>query len=171
MKKLLLCSAAVVGMTMASAPAMAQVDLTVGGHTKNYVGWLDQDTSSAANTDERNFDILRESELHINAEATADNGLTYGFHLELEVDGGDAANIPEESYLYLASDLGRVNIGSEDGAAYLLQVAAPSADSNIDGIRQYIQPVNYAIASTVAAVNTYLGTTVNTPTVLTTITT
>ncbi|MCB1530295.1 MAG: porin [Rhodospirillales bacterium] len=163
MKKLLLCSAAVVGMTMASAPAMAQVDLTVGGHTKNYVGWLDQDTSSAANTDERNFDILRESELHINAEATADNGLTYGFHLELEVDGGDAANIPEESYLYLASDLGRVNIGSEDGAAYLLQVAAPSADSNIDGIRQYIQPVNYAIASTVAAVNTYLGTTVNTP--------
>ena len=91
MKKLLLCSAAVVGMTMASAPAMAQVDLTVGGHTKNYVGWLDQDTSSAANTDERNFDILRESELHINAEATADNGLTYGFHLELEVDGGDAA--------------------------------------------------------------------------------
>ena len=46
---------------------------------------------------------------------------------------------------------GRINAGSEDGAAYLLQVAAPSADSNIDGIRQYIQPVNYA--------NTALGVT------------
>lgn len=156
MKKLLLCSAAVVGMTMASAPAMAQVDLTVGGHTKNYVGWMSQDTSTAANTDERNFDILRESEIHINAEATADNGLTYGFHLELEADGGDGAAMPEESYLYLASDLGRINLGSEDGAAYLLQVAAPSADSNIDGIRQYIQPVVYAIGSTTAATNTYL---------------
>lgn len=33
---------------------------------------------------------------------------------------------------------GRVNVGEEDGVAYLLQVAAPSADSNVDGLRQYI---------------------------------
>ncbi|PZO88381.1 MAG: porin [Micavibrio aeruginosavorus] len=134
MKKILLCSAALVGVAFAAAPAMAQVDVTVGGHTKNYMGWADNDSGA------RDFDMLRESELHFNAEGTADNGLTYGFHAEMEADGGDDTNTMEESYLYLASSLGRVNLGSEDGAAYLLQVAAPSADANIDGLRQYINP-------------------------------
>lgn len=136
MKKILLCSAAILGVSAVAAPAMAQVDVTVGGHTKNYIGWADNDS------DARDFDMLRESELHFNAEGTADNGLTYGFHAEMEADGGDDASTIEESYLYLASSLGRLNLGSEDGAAYLLQVAAPSADANIDGLRQYIQPFN-----------------------------
>lgn len=142
MKKILLCSAAVVGVAFAAAPAMAQVDVTVGGHTKNYVGFLDQDDSVS---DVNSVDILRESELHFNAEGTADNGLTYGFHVETEVDGGsdnDSFDV-EESYLYLASNLGRINLGNEDGANYLLQVAAPSADANIDGLRQYIQPIRF----------------------------
>ncbi len=159
MKKLLLCGVAAGVIGFAAAPAMAQIDVTVGGHTKNYVGWLDQDDSPAA-TEENSFDMLRESELHINAEGTADNGMVYGFHLEMEVDGGDDSNTVEESYLYLASNMGRVNLGSEDGANYLLQVAAPSADSNIDGIRQYIQPVNYGIASGNAAFTNYLTGTV-----------
>ncbi len=61
----------------------------------------------------------------------------------MEVDGtdGGADNSIEESYVYLSSNMGRVNLGEEDGANYLLQVAAPSADANIDGIRQYINPI------------------------------
>lgn len=136
MKKFLL-STALVGVAFAAAPAMAQVDVTVGGHTKNYMGWADN------SGDTHDFDMLRESELHFNAEGTADNGLTYGFHAEMEADGGDDSNTMEESYLYLASNLGRVNLGSEDGAAYLLQVAAPSADANVDGLRQYINPFDF----------------------------
>ncbi len=137
MKKILLCSAALVGVAFAAAPAMAQVDVTVGGHTKNYMGWADN------SGDTNDFDMLRESELHFNAEGTADNGLTYGFHVETEADGEDSMDV-EESYLYLASNLGRVNLGAEDGAAYLLQVAAPSADANVDGLRQYINPFDIA---------------------------
>lgn len=133
MKKILLCSAALVGVAFAAAPAMAQVDVTLGGHTKNYFGYADNDG------DAREWDMLRESEIHFNAEGTADNGLTYGFHVETEADGEDSMDV-EESYLYLASNLGRVNFGAEDGAAYLLQVAAPSGDANVDGLRQYINP-------------------------------
>lgn len=133
MKKILLCSAALVGVAFAAAPAMAQVDVTLGGHTKNYMGWADN------SGDARDFDMLRESEIHFNAEGTADNGLTYGFHVETEADGEDGMEV-EESYLYLASSFGRVNLGAEDGAAYLLQVAAPSGDANVDGLRQYINP-------------------------------
>jgi outer membrane protein OmpU len=154
MKKILLCSAAVAGVAFAAAPAMAQVDVTVGGHTKNYIGFLDQDDDAG---DVNSFDMLRESELHFNAEGTADNGLTYGFHVESEVDGEDSFEV-EESYLYLASNLGRVNLGSEDGANYLLQVAAPSADANIDGLRQYISPTQYGVDSLgVSSLNAFDG--------------
>ena len=147
MKKLLLGSAAIAGLVLASAPAQAQMELTIGGHSKNYVGYLDQDTV-AGGAEERNFDMQRETELHFNGESTLDNGLTFGFQVEAEVDAGDAGNTIEESYIYLSGTWGRINAGSENGAAYLLQVAAPSADSNIDGIRQYINPVIYAVAPT-----------------------
>ncbi len=143
MKKLLLGSAAIAGLLLASAPAQAQMELTIGGHSKNYIGWLDQDeTAGTANV--KAVDIVRETELHVNGESTLDNGLTFGFQVELEVDGGDhLGKFVEESYIYMSGTWGRVNLGSEDGASYLLQVSAPSADSNIDGIRQYIQPVQY----------------------------
>jgi outer membrane protein OmpU len=48
----------------------------------------------------------------------------------------------DETYLYASGQWGRINFGQEDGAAYLLQVAAPSADSNVDGMRVYIQGLN-----------------------------
>ena len=136
MKNLLLGTAAIAGLVLTATPAAAQLELTIGGHSKNYVGWLDQDS-----VDTTQVDMIRETELHFNGESTLDNGLTFGFQVETEVDGGDDANTIEESYIYLSSGFGRVNLGSEDGAAYLLQIAVPSADSNIDGIRQYISPV------------------------------
>lgn len=134
MKNLLLGTAAIAGLVLTATPAAAQLELTIGGHSKNYVGYLDQDDADTG------VDMIRETELHFNGESTLDNGLTFGFQVETEVDGTDGGNTIEESYIYLSSGFGRLNLGSEDGAAYLLQIAAPSADSNIDGIRQYISP-------------------------------
>lgn len=51
----------------------------------------------------------------------------------------------DESYLYASGGWGRVNFGEEDGAAYLLQVAAPSADSNVDGLRVYVQDLDTTV--------------------------
>lgn len=152
MKKLLLGTAAVaLGMSFVAAQAQAQVKLDVAGHTKLYGTWIDQDTAAddldtVANEaqDERSVDILRETELHFTGETTLDNGLTVGFHNEVDVDGTDGGAdglFNEESYAYFSGAWGRVNFGKEDGAAYLLQVAAPSADSNFDGIRQWVDPV------------------------------
>jgi len=55
---------------------------------------------------------------------------------------GTNTQLVDETYLYASGQWGRVNFGEEDGAAYLLQVAAPSADSNVDGMRVYIQGLN-----------------------------
>ncbi|GJL85700.1 MAG: porin [Micavibrio sp.] len=150
MKKLLLSSAAIGALALVPASANAQVSLDIGGYVKGYAFYTDQDDDLAvAAGDAREFDIIRNSEVHLSGETTLDNGLTVGVHLEAETDGStgapgasDSFNV-EENYIYFSGDWGRVNAGSEDGAAYLLQVATPSADSNIDGIRQHVNPVNY----------------------------
>src|ERR1019366_6714615 len=114
-----------------------------------YVTWLSQDTESSTN--ERHFDILRETEIHFTGETTLDNGLTVGVHHEADIDqqkqdwqapSSIDTFYTEESYAYFSGAWGRVNFGKEDGANYLLQVAAPSADENFDGLRQYINPEN-----------------------------
>ena len=144
MKKII-CSAALAGLVaVAAAPAMAQGDqsalkLDLGGYFRGYMVYHDQDSHRLA--EERNVDIIRDTEVHFTGETTLDNGLTVGVHVEATADR-EAVAI-DESYLYTSGSWGRVNFGSEDGTAYLLQVAAPSADSNIDGIRQYVNPVNY----------------------------
>ncbi len=152
MKKLLLSSAAVCGLALSAGTAHADgLKLDVGGWFKGYGVYMDQDEGRQRNGaalgtalagEAREFDFARHTELHFTGETTLDNGLTVGFHLETEVDGDDSAAV-EESYAYFSGNWGRVNFGAEDGAAYLLQVEAPSADSNIDGLRQLIQPVNY----------------------------
>ncbi len=139
MKKLLLASVAVSGLAFA-APAHADIDLEVGGYFKGYGAFVDQDET--AGTDVNGVDFLKDTEIHLSGSTTLDNGLTVGFHTEFDVDDADASAVIDESYLYFSGDWGRVNFGEEDGSAYLLQVAAPSADSNIDGLRQFIQPFN-----------------------------
>ena len=143
MKKVLLTGAALVAM--ATSPAMAAgLDLDLAGHFKGYGVYNDNDEAGAASLDELN--IRKETELHFTGETTLDSGLTVGVHVEFNVDrSSDTDNLytgsnglTEEAYMYLSGGWGRINLGEEDGAAYLLQVAAPSADANVDGLRQYI---------------------------------
>lgn len=139
MNKLML-GAAAVALTLAVSPAFAADDsgvkLGLGGYFKGYMNYTNED-------DVNKVDMLRDTEVHFGGETTLDNGLTVGAHIEATADGGDAFGV-DESYVYFAGSWGRVNAGKEDGATYLLQVAAPSADDNIDGIRQFINPTKFA---------------------------
>ncbi len=143
MKKLLLASVAVSGLALAATPARAEVELELGGYFKGYMAWVDQDETPGNELND--IDMVRDTEVHFGGETTLDNGLTVGAHIEAAADGGDGFGV-DESYLYMSGDWGRVNVGAEDGAAYLLQVAAPSADSNYDGIRQFVNPFNWSAA-------------------------
>ncbi|MAE51579.1 MAG: porin [Micavibrio sp.] len=150
MKKLLLTTAAC-GLAMSSTAAHAEVDLDIGGYFKGYGAYVSQD--EALNTDVKDVDFIRDTEIHFTGETTLDNGLTVGFHTEATTDGGDNFGI-DETYAYFSGSWGRVNFGDEDGAAYLLQVSAPAADENIDGIRQFVQPVNYGALPGAAVIGT-----------------
>lgn len=139
MKKVLLAGTALAGLVLAAAPAQAQgLNLDLGGHFRGYAVYADNDEPAGV-ADSEDFDLRRDSEIHFTGETTLDNGLTVGVHSELQLGDTTAANITDETYAYFSGNWGRLNVGSEDGAAYLLQVAAPSADSNVDGLRTYIQ--------------------------------
>ena len=141
MKKLLLISTAIAGVAFMSAPASAAVKLDLGGFFRGYGVWADSNEvgTAGANDDLREFDLRRDTEVFVTGETTLDNGLTVGFHTEQDLGG---ATMTDEAYAYFSSGMGRINLGSEDGVAYLLQVNAPSADSNVDGLRTVIQGIN-----------------------------
>jgi hypothetical protein len=160
MKKLLLSTAAV-GLVFAAAPASAEIDLNLGGYFKGYGVYADHDEGPlTTDADANEIDMIRDTEIHVGGETALDNGLTVGAHFELSVDGADGSDV-DESYVYFSGGWGRFNVGDEDGAAYLLQVAAPSADENVDGIRQFVQPFNYdaliANSSTLNTITTGAG--------------
>jgi len=108
------------------------IQLGLGGYVRSYINYTDESTPKAV-------DLLRDSEVHFKGKTTLNNGLTVGVHIEASSDGADGFDT-NESFIYLSGAWGRVNIGEEDGAAFLLQVAAPSADDIIDGIRPNIRP-------------------------------
>lgn len=142
MKKVLLAGTALLGVVAMTAPAQAEINLDLGGFYRFYGVYADNDEAAGAANSLREFTFARDVEVHFNGEATTDNGLTVGVHHELDLGAGSAAVNTDETYLYMSGAYGRVNMGTEDGAAYLLQVAAPSADSNVDGLRTYIQGIN-----------------------------
>lgn len=141
MKNVLLAGTALVGAALIASPAQADLKLDLGGHFSGYGVYVDQDELPASNFDD--LAIRRNTEIHFTGETTLDNGLTVGVHIEQEIENGGVSENNNESYAYFSGGWGRVNFGNEDGVAYLLQVAAPSADSNIDGLRSTVQGFNY----------------------------
>lgn len=139
MKKLLLAGTALVGFAALATPAHAELKLDLGGYFSGYGVFTDNNEAAGAATSLREFDLRRDTEVHVSGETTLDNGLTVGFHTEQALGGPTTT---DEAYIYGSGGWGRVNLGSEDGAAYLLQVAAPGADSNVDGLRTYVQALN-----------------------------
>ncbi|MEZ0223655.1 MAG: porin [Alphaproteobacteria bacterium] len=165
MKKVLLAGTAIAGVALMASPAKADLKLDLGGYFRGYAVYADndEDTSTSSYDELRTFQFKKDAEVHFTGETTTDMGLTVGIHAEMKLLsddlGGYAGNgnvVPtdggygdvwytgrgssiDESYLYFSGGWGRVNFGQEDGAAYLLQVAAPSADSNVDGLRPTIQ--------------------------------
>jgi outer membrane protein OmpU len=168
MKKLLLVSTAIAGVALLSSPASAALKMDLGGYFDGYGVYSNNNPAAGVSLHQYNF--RQQSDLFVNGESTLDNGLTIGAHSDIALGNNTASGTTNtgtntvtlnQEYAYGSGGWGRVNLGVSDGAAYLLQVAAPSADSNIDGIRTSIQALN-PLAGTAAQdtrLNTLLGNT------------
>ena len=77
-----------------------------------------------------NFDFKREAEIFFTGSTKLDNGLSIGVDVQLEAES--CTDQIDESYIWFQGNWGRVNLGSENSAAYLLQLGPPAVDGNFD---------------------------------------
>ena len=135
-KHLLSTSAIALGVAMA-APASAQEwNLDWGGFANTHVGITDISADAGSiggGGDWDGVDVYTNSEIIFSPSVTLDNGMTFGFSVQMEAmnNGGGAVGI-DESYVTISSDtLGKVVLGSENSAGYALMgsVYTPHASS------------------------------------------
>jgi predicted porin len=147
MKKILLATTAVAAVALASGDAYAQssaagpVRLGLGGYFQFY-GVAGNQSNDPGEPGEfrHNFDFKREAEIFFTGQTKLDNGLIIGVDVQLEAES--CTDQIDESYIWFQGNWGRLILGSENSAPYLLAVGAPSVDSNFDG-----QDPNYRLPS------------------------
>ncbi len=160
MKKFLMVIALLMaaGLTSAgSAEASEKIRLNVGGFAKWWVvgvwpsdSWEEKNLGSDAGT---NADVKGDVEIHFTGETQLDNGMKVGVVVELEGGGqtqqpGTSADIIDESYVWVQGNFGKVILGAENNAPYLLHVTAPDAAGNwnesgmITGNRSLARPAS-----------------------------
>jgi outer membrane protein OmpU len=131
MKKQLLGTTALVAASMlawsgdASAQKVQPVQVTIGGYYGQFLGYVDQDGRSGNSTtgDPIKFDTRNDGEMHFNGRTTLDNGITVGFRVELEANtSGDQI---DESYAFVESRFGRLEMGSVNSVNYKMHYTAP----------------------------------------------
>jgi predicted porin len=116
------------------APAQAQnrtrpVEVAIGGFYGQYLSYIHQDdvTSAGVPGTPARFDVSSDSEIHFNGRATLDNGVVVGFRVELE--GATDSDQIDESYLFVETRFGRIEMGAINNAAYRMHYEAPEAFS------------------------------------------
>ncbi len=152
MKKVLLGTTAIGAAALVAGPAAAQdgkISLGVGGYYENFMTAVFQD-NDVPGQEYNEFNVRQEGEIHFTGETTLDNGLTVGFQAQLEaVTQGDQM---DETYLYFEGSWGRLQMGSENSAPYLMQYTAPAAGLGLNSAN--IVPINnFSSASTATFLN------------------
>lgn len=142
MKKILLGTSGLVGaVALFAGAALAETPkVTVGGFVDFQAGIVDQDSDTAAGTDVRNHGFRNDSEVSFRADGKSDAGLNYGAQVDLEADvtgdsNGQGVNA-SRTFAFVDGGFGRVEMGSNTGAAQALKVDASniaSATGGIDG--------------------------------------
>jgi predicted porin len=138
MKKILLATTAVAAVALASGDAFAQssaagpIRLGLGGYFQFYGVFANQsDDPGEPGAFRHNFDFKREAEVFFTGQTKLDNGLIVGVDVQLEAES--CTDQIDESYIWFQGNWGRLILGSENSAAYLLAVGAPAIDANFDG--------------------------------------
>jgi predicted porin len=153
MKKSLLATTALaaLGAATVAAPASAEgFELKIGGFMEQWFGYSDSSNSAAADSDSatQHSDV----EIHFSAKQTLDNGLTIGFQIETEAES-DAATNADEQYLTVEGSFGKIIMGSENTAPYLMHYASKT---NGIGIEEGDGPSTWAPGSMSALAATNL---------------
>ncbi len=128
MKKILFGTTALLaaGAFVSTAQASDPIKLSLGGYMEYWVAGANQDGDYTGSVN--SFDIQGESEVWFVGKTTLDNGMTIGVQVELEAgSNNNGDDTVDESYLWVEGKYGKIIVGSENDAAYLMHVNAPDA--------------------------------------------
>ncbi len=131
MKKLILGSTALVGVASLANAAQASdgIKLDVGGFFQTVYQGVFDDKGNNDFGDHRNTDrFVHNAEVWFKGETTLDNGLTVGAQIELE--GENASDQIDKSFVYWSGGFGKVSIGSQDSVIGACTVFPPGATAN-----------------------------------------
>jgi outer membrane protein OmpU len=122
-----LVAAAFIG-TAAQAGSVGSKDamsVKLSGDVRFFVGFADQDFSEGRG---RGYSFnVDETEVHIEASTTAENGLTYGVNIELNA-GAANGTAADEAYAFVGSEAwGRLEMGDNDDATDRMYVESDDA--------------------------------------------
>lgn len=101
-----------------TAHAAEPIHIKVGGYMEQSVGYVDQDVPGK---DVTGVDIKSDTEIWFTGSTVLDNGIEFGVNVQLE--GNSTADQIDESYLTIGGGFGKLIVGSENSAMYLLHVA------------------------------------------------
>ncbi len=110
---------------------VAPITVVVGGYHDQAFGYAgnQNDRIGVGGTTTTNrpnkFTQYSDSEVWFGGRTTLANGITIGFDVQLEAN--TAADQIDESYLFVDGAFGRLVMGSENDAAYIMHVSAPNA--------------------------------------------
>jgi outer membrane protein OmpU len=129
MKKSLLATTALaaLGAVAVATPASAKFEVSVNGYMEQWFGYSDSAKSANDNSDQ--FVQHSDNEVHVNFAQTLDNGIKIGGRIEFE---GEVTAVVDEQYVYLDGSFGRIVVGSENTAAYLMHYGVTSNGVGID---------------------------------------
>jgi outer membrane protein OmpU len=131
MKKLILGSTALVGVASLANAAQASdgIKLDVGGFFQTVYQGVFDDKGNDDFGNHRNTDrFVHNAEVWFKGETTLDNGLTVGAQIELE--GENATDQIDKSFVYWSGGFGKVSIGSQDSVIGACSVFPPGATAN-----------------------------------------
>lgn len=140
MKKILLGTTALVAAaTMFAGAARAEGPaVTLGGFLDFQAGFVDQDLDTAGTVNGRDVKFQNDTRVDVKVDGKADNGLGYGAVIELQADvSADADNgglNADRTYLYLESNFGRVELGSQVSPAKTMRVDASTFSHGTGGV-------------------------------------
>jgi predicted porin len=125
------------GFTSVTADAQTKVQpiqVTVGGFHGQFVSFIKQDDVGSTTVNNvagqtsgklTQWDESSDSEIHFNGRTVLDNGMTIGFRVELE--GNTDSDQIDETFLFVESRWGRLELGSLNNVAYRMHYDAPEA--------------------------------------------
>jgi len=133
MKKSLLATTALaaLGAVAVASPASAKFEVGVSGYMEQWFGYSDNKESVNANSDM--FDQVSDVEFNIDFKQTLDNGLEIGGQIQVEGQQGSTATEQiDEQFIFINGSFGRLELGTDNGAAYRMHYGVKSMGIGID---------------------------------------